>query len=76
MLGMLLNTGVLLLTIQRIFFGPAREAFARIKDAGTLELVYLVPLAAVALLLGVFPGRLLPIINNGVLSVVSRINGG
>ena len=76
MLGMLLNTGVLLWTIQRVFFGPAREAFSRIKDATTLELVYLVPLAAVALLLGVFPGRLLPIINNGVLSVVSRVSGG
>ncbi|HXA27401.1 MAG TPA: NADH-quinone oxidoreductase subunit M [Candidatus Angelobacter sp.] len=76
MLGMLLNTGLLLWTIQRIFFGPAHEAFARIKDASTLELVYLVPLAAVALLLGVFPGRLLPIINNGVLSVVSRVTGG
>jgi NADH-quinone oxidoreductase subunit M len=76
LLGMLLNTGVLLWTIQRIFFGPAREAFARIKDATTLELFYLVPLAAVAVLLGIFPGRLLPIINNGVLSVVSRVNGG
>jgi NADH-quinone oxidoreductase subunit M len=76
LLGMLLNTGVLLWTIQRIFFGPAREAFARIKDATTLELVYLVPLAGVALLLGVFPGRLLPIINNGVTSVVSRLSGG
>ncbi len=76
MAGMLLNTGVLLWTIQRVFFGPAREAFARIKDATTLELIYLVPLAAIALLLGVFPGRLLPMINNGVLSVVSRFNGG
>jgi NADH-quinone oxidoreductase subunit M len=75
MIGTLLNTGVLLITVQRIFFGPAREAFTRIKDASTLELFYLVPLAAVALLLGIFPGRLLPIINNGVLSVVSRING-
>lgn len=76
MVGMLLNTGVLLWTIQRVFFGPAREAFARIKDATTLELFYLVPLAALALLLGVFPGRLLPMINNGVLSIVSRVNGG
>jgi len=76
MIGMLLNTGVLLWTLQRVFFGPAREAFARVRDATTLELFYLVPLAGVALLLGVFPGRLLPIINNGVLSIVSRINGG
>jgi len=76
MAGMLLNTGCLLWMLQRVFFGPAREAFARIKDASTLELMYLVPLAVLALLLGVFPGRLLPIINNGVLTVVSRVNGG
>jgi NADH-quinone oxidoreductase subunit M len=75
MAAMLLNTGVLLRSMQRVFFGPAREAFARIKDASTLELFYLVPLAGIALLLGVFPGRLLPMINNGVLSIVSRING-
>ncbi|HEV7677795.1 MAG TPA: NADH-quinone oxidoreductase subunit M [Candidatus Dormibacteraeota bacterium] len=76
MVGLLLNTGCVLWMLQRVFFGNAREAFARIKDASTLELFYLVPLAAVAVLLGLFPGRLLPIINNGVLSVVSRINGG
>jgi len=70
-----LTTGYMLWMLQRVFFGPAKEAFARLKDASTLELFYLVPVAVLALLLGLFPGRLLPVINNGVLSVVSRING-
>jgi NADH-quinone oxidoreductase subunit M len=76
LLSMLLTTGYILWMLQRAFFGPARETFSRIKDATTLELIYLVPVAAFALLLGLFPGRLMPIINNGVLSVASRINGG
>lgn len=72
----LVTAGYILWMLQRAFFGPARETFARLKDATTLELMYLVPVAVLALALGLFPGRLLPIINNGVLTVSSRINGG
>jgi NADH-quinone oxidoreductase subunit M len=71
-----ITTGYILWMLQRAFFGPAKETFARLKDATTLELMYLVPVAVFALVLGLFPGRLMPIINNGVLSVASRINGG
>jgi NADH-quinone oxidoreductase subunit M len=71
----LLTTGYVLWMLQRAFFGPAREAFSRLKDATTLELIYLVPVAVFALVLGLFPGRLMPIINNGVLSVAARITG-
>jgi NADH-quinone oxidoreductase subunit M len=70
------TTGYLLWMLQQVFFGPAKESYARLKDATTLELFYLVPVAGLALLLGLFPGRLMPIINNGVLSVVSRVSGG
>jgi len=72
----ILTTGYLLWMLQHAFFGPAKESFARLKDATTLELFYLVPVAAFALLFGLFPGRIMPMINNGVLSVVSRFNGG
>lgn len=72
----ILTTGYLLWMLQHAFFGPARESFARLKDATTLELFYLVPVAGFALLFGLFPGRIMPMINNGVLSVVSRFNGG
>jgi NADH:ubiquinone oxidoreductase subunit 4 (subunit M) len=62
--------------MQRVFFGPSREAFARLRDATTLELAYLLPLAIAVVILGLLPGRVLPVINNGVQSVVARFTGG
>jgi NADH-quinone oxidoreductase subunit M len=72
----IITTGYILWMLQRAFFGPVRETFARIKDASTMELLYLVPVAIFAVALGLFPGRLMPIINNGVLTVAARITGG
>jgi NADH-quinone oxidoreductase subunit M len=72
----LLTTAYVLRTLQRIFFGPSREAFARLKDATTLELTYLLPLAIAVIILGLLPGRVIPVINNGVQSVVARFTGG
>jgi NADH:ubiquinone oxidoreductase subunit 4 (subunit M) len=62
--------------VQRVFLGPSREAFVRLKDASTLELTYLLPLAIAVVILGVLPGRVIPVINNGVQSVVARFTGG
>jgi NADH-quinone oxidoreductase subunit M len=76
MAGTVITTGYTLWTVQRVFFGPSREAFARLKDATTLELTYLLPLAIAVVLLGVLPGRVVPVINNGVQSVVARFTGG
>ncbi|MGH7747762.1 MAG: complex I subunit 4 family protein, partial [Candidatus Dormibacteria bacterium] len=72
----IITTGYVLWTLQRVFFGPSREAFARLKDATTLELTYLLPLAIAVVILGVVPGRVIPVINNGVQSVVARFTGG
>jgi NADH-quinone oxidoreductase subunit M len=76
MAGTLITTGYVLWTMQRVFFGPSREAFARLRDATTLELAYLLPLAIAVVILGLLPGRVLPVINNGVQSVVARFTGG
>ena len=76
MLGTIITTGYTVWTMQRVFFGPSREAFARLKDATTLELTYMLPLAIAVVIFGVLPGRVLPVINNGVQSVVARFTGG
>jgi NADH-quinone oxidoreductase subunit M len=70
------TTGYMVWMLQRVFFGPSREAFARLKDATTLELTYLIPMAIAVVILGVIPGRVIPVINNGVQSVVARFTGG
>ena len=43
--ALLVSTGWLLWTVQRVFSGPAREAFDRVRDVGTFELWQHVPLA-------------------------------
>jgi NADH-quinone oxidoreductase subunit M len=61
----LLGTAIFLLTFwQRVFHGPrAGAAAGEFADARGLELVVLVPLAALMLLLGVWPQILLRLIN-------------
>jgi NADH-quinone oxidoreductase subunit M len=76
MASTILTAAYVLRTLQRVLFGPSREAFARLRDASTLELTYLVPMAIAVLILGVLPGRVIPVINNGVQSVVARFTGG
>jgi len=76
MAASILTVGYVLWMLERVFFGPSREAFARLKDATTLELTYLIPLAVAVVILGVLPGRVIPVINNGVQSVVTRFTGG
>lgn len=76
MASVLVTTGYLLWTVQRVVFGPPQEAFARLRDATPLELTYLLPISAFVVLFGVLPGRVLPVVNNGVLGLMARLGGG
>jgi NADH-quinone oxidoreductase subunit M len=67
-----LMAGLMLWTLQRIFFGPIREGYGRVRDLGSLEMTYAVGLVALVVLLGVFPAALVDNINLGVLSLLSR----
>ncbi|MFN2452237.1 MAG: NuoM family protein [Candidatus Dormibacteria bacterium] len=74
--ALLVSTGWLLWTVQRVFSGQAREAFDRVRDVGTFELWQHVPLAAAVVAWGVVPGRVLPMIGNGVISgIVTHLGG-
>jgi NADH-quinone oxidoreductase subunit M len=75
MVGTLIATGGMLWLAHRIFFGPARENFARARDASVLELTYLLPLAAAVLLFGVRVGAVTPVITNGVLDITAHLTG-
>ena len=66
---------LVLRAVQRVFFGPAKEAFQRVKDATTLELFYLLPMVFFIVLFGILPGRVIPIIQNGVQTITSRLGG-
>jgi len=57
--GVILSAGYLLWTVQRLLYGPVRHPEQRLfADVTLTETVTLVPLAALSLLLGVWPGLL------------------
>ena len=57
--GVILSAAYLLWTVQRLLYGPVRHPEQRsFRDLSASEMVPLVPLAALSLLLGVWPGLL------------------
>ena len=74
-LGSLLTAAVTLWTFQRIFFGPVNEAYARVRDFGTLDLGTSVGLFCLIVLLGILPAILMDSINFSVLTLLSRGGG-
>src|SRR5207244_4702221 len=73
---LVVSSGGLLWVAHRVFFGPVRDTFARARDATTLELTYLIPLAAGVLFVGIRPGALTPVISNGIQQITTRLSGG
>lgn len=76
MASLAVTTGGLVWTAHRIFFGTAKETLSRVRDVSTLELAYLLPLAAMVLLFGIRPGAVTPVLTNGVIQITTRLSGG
>jgi NADH-quinone oxidoreductase subunit M len=75
MASVIVTTGGLLWVANRVFFGPARDQFVRVRDVTLLDLTVLIPLVAAVVLFGVRAGAVVPVIANGVLEITSRITG-
>ena len=54
------------MAIQRVFYGPAQERFAKIVDADKLERFYGAVLIAVMFLIGIFPMVLTNVLTSGI----------
>ncbi|HYM51225.1 MAG TPA: NADH-quinone oxidoreductase subunit M [Candidatus Limnocylindrales bacterium] len=74
-LGSLLITGLVIWTAERIFFGSIGDAHLRLRDLGTLELTCGTILAAMLILLGIFPGLLVSNVNFGILNLLAGATG-
>jgi NADH-quinone oxidoreductase subunit M len=69
--GVVLAAGYILWLIQRTFYGPVKEEFNEVKDADTLEKVYLFAFTALILLIGIYPAILTDVIKLGVAPVAA-----
>lgn len=79
-IGILLSAAYFLWTLQRMFFGQTRlkggdEWLSRLKDVTVREKFALVPLAVLALALGIFPSLIFSKMNASVLAFIQMISG-
>ena len=79
-IGILLSAAYFLWTLQRMFFGQTRlkggdDWMNKLSDVNIREKFALVPLAVLALLLGIFPSLLFDKMNASVLAFVQFIAG-
>jgi NADH-quinone oxidoreductase subunit M len=70
------GTAALIWSAQRVFLGPIREEFARVRDATTLELGYLWPLVVFLVAFGVLAGRVVPVIGTGLTRIAASLGAG
>jgi proton-translocating NADH-quinone oxidoreductase chain M len=69
------STAALLWSAQRIFLGPVREEFSRVRDTSTLELSYLWPLVVFLIGFGLLAGRVVPVIGTGLTRIAASLGG-
>ncbi len=69
------STAALIWSAQRVFLGPAREEFARVRDTTALELGYLWPLVIFLVAFGLLAGRVVPVIGTGLVRIAASLGG-
>ncbi|MFC2010412.1 NuoM family protein [Chloroflexota bacterium] len=72
-IGVVLAAGYILWMIQRTFYGPVLEQYNGVKDADTLEKVYMFAFVALIMLVGICPALLTNVINTGIAPIAGLI---
>jgi len=72
--GMILTAAYFLLTLQRMFFGTVPERWNQLTDVTPRELVSLVPLAAIVIAVGIYPGPIVDLMTTSVNALVSIVH--
>ncbi len=68
--GIVLTAGYLLWMLKRAFYGPLNMKWASLKDASVLEMAPLASLVFVILLIGIFPGILVNVIQPSITTLL------
>ncbi|MFC2060754.1 NuoM family protein, partial [Chloroflexota bacterium] len=68
--GIVVTAGYILWMLQRVFYGEVLEKFNHVKDADSLEKVYMIAFIVVIMVVGIYPAILTDVIKLGVLPIV------
>jgi NADH-quinone oxidoreductase subunit M len=72
-LGLLITAVFLLLILERVFFGPAKERWGALPDLTAGERLALVPAIALMFVLGFYPQLIVATVNSTVMQLVSQL---
>lgn len=71
MLGIILNAGYILWTIQRVFLGTLPNKWEGLKDINGRELVSTIPLLIIIIVLGIYPSLFLNLMTTSVKHLIT-----
>ena len=74
-IGVVLAAGYILWLLQRTFYGPVKEQYNHVKDADTLEKVYMFAFVALIMLVGIYPAILTDVIKLGIAPIAGLFGG-
>ena len=63
----------ILKVVQQIFFGPRNEKWDHLTDAKGIEMIPVVLLIGILLILGIFPGLLMNMLNSGIAPIAHKL---
>jgi NADH-quinone oxidoreductase subunit M len=73
-IGILLSAGYILWTVKRVFFGPKDPRWSDLPDAGAWwEQLPVAAMLAVIIAVGIYPARLVDVIEQGVFPLAERL---
>jgi NADH-quinone oxidoreductase subunit M len=72
--GIVLTAGYLLWTLQRMFLGQLNPKYKDLPDVNAREILTLVPLAAIVIILGVYPAPALDLFRNSMAWIVQMVH--
>ncbi len=73
--GIVITSGYILWTIQRVMFGPRRDRFIGIGDAGIIEAAPMVILVITIFVVGIYPSILTDVFDSGIRPMIQMFGG-
>jgi NADH-quinone oxidoreductase subunit M len=73
--GIILGAAYILWMLQRVFLGPLNPKYENIKDISAREMLSALPLAALAILFGVYPAPLINLVKTSLVNLIGMIPG-
>ena len=71
--GIVITSGYILWTIQRVFFGPSRERFSQLGDASISDCIPIATLVVSIMIIGLYPSLLTDVFRDGLDPIIESL---